>query len=70
MLQRAVMTNSSVSENEKQSKFIKPLNVKIGDILYFKSYIDNEQKGIVMGDGVASNRLECLQILDPKKARQ
>lgn len=31
--------------------------------MYFKSYLTNEFKGVISGDGIASNKLECVQIL-------
>jgi hypothetical protein len=51
-------------------KASKPRNVKIGDILFFKTYLTNDEKGIIsgkyqvghhysLGDGIASNKLEC-----------
>ena len=39
------------------------VNLKFGDIIYLKFYVDSSNKGIVQGDGIASNRLECV----PKK---
>ncbi|CAD8133367.1 unnamed protein product [Paramecium octaurelia] len=38
-------------------------NLKVGDIVYFKSYLIDDYKGVISGDGIASNKLECIQIL-------
>ena len=38
----------------------KPTNLKFGDIIYFKFYVDNKRKGVISGDGIASNKLECV----------
>lgn len=32
----------------------------MGDIVYFKSYLNDEYKGVISGDGIASNKLECI----------
>lgn len=37
--------------------------MKLGDIIYFKSYLSDDFKGVVSGDGIASNKLECVQLL-------
>ena len=41
----------------------KTFNLKFGDVVYFKSYLSDEHKGIIAGDGIASNKLECVQVL-------
>ena len=48
--------NKSIYNNYKSRNF----NLKVGDIVYFKSYLTNEFKGVVSGDGIASNKLECV----------
>ncbi|EGR33284.1 hypothetical protein IMG5_057070 [Ichthyophthirius multifiliis] len=48
-----------VDIKQKQEEKL-PLNLKFGDIIYFKCYIDQRKKGIVSGDGIANNQLECL----------
>lgn len=44
-------------------------NLKMGDTIYFKSYLSENFKGVVSGDGIASNKLECVQIAS-KSQRQ
>ncbi|CAD8052984.1 unnamed protein product [Paramecium sonneborni] len=51
----------SNQENTKVPK--RNFNLKVGDIVYFKSYLTDEFKGVISGDGIASNKLECIQIL-------
>ncbi|CAD8135704.1 unnamed protein product [Paramecium pentaurelia] len=48
-------------ETAKQPK--RNFNLKVGDIVYFKSYLTDDFKGVISGDGIASNKLECIQIL-------
>jgi len=36
------------------------MNLKFGDLVYFKYYLDSNLKGIIIGDGIASNKLECI----------
>lgn len=36
------------------------MNLKLGDKVFFKFFDDKGNKGIVSGDGIASNKLECL----------
>ncbi|EGR30317.1 hypothetical protein IMG5_135140 [Ichthyophthirius multifiliis] len=42
------------------------MNVQCNDIVYFKYYSD-KQKGIISGDGIANNKLECVSIKQGKK---
>lgn len=35
----------------------------MGDTIYFKSYLSDDFKGVVSGDGIASNKLECVHLL-------
>ncbi|KAL4446650.1 hypothetical protein ABPG74_005588 [Tetrahymena malaccensis] len=42
------------------------LNLRFGDVCYLKYYTENGKKGIVSGDGIASNKVECL----PQKFNQ
>ena len=37
------------------------MNVQCDDIIYLKYYSD-KQKGIISGDGIANNKLECVSI--------
>lgn len=49
-----------VQEEIVQQKIDRPVNLKIGDIVYFKNYVDKRKNGIISGDGIASNKLECI----------
>ncbi|CAD8151578.1 unnamed protein product [Paramecium octaurelia] len=51
-----------IVENVKPQK--RNFNLKVGDIIYFKSYLSDDFKGVISGDGIASNKLECIQVLD------
>lgn len=35
-------------------------NVKLGDIIYLKTYLKDGCKGIISGEGLGTNKLECL----------
>lgn len=37
------------------------LNLKYGDIIYFKFYKELS-KGVISGDGIAGNKLECISM--------
>ncbi|CAD8067163.1 unnamed protein product [Paramecium primaurelia] len=52
-------------DNVKNQK--RNFNLKVGDIIYFKSYFSDDFKGVISGDGIASNKLECVQILGKNK---
>ncbi|CAD8173114.1 unnamed protein product [Paramecium octaurelia] len=54
-------------ENAKHQK--RNFNLKVGDIIYFKSYLSDDFKGVISGDGIASNKLECVQILGNNKVQ-
>lgn len=36
------------------------MNLKFGDIIYLKFYVQSRKKGIISGDGIASNKLELI----------
>ncbi|KAM3134788.1 hypothetical protein pb186bvf_013113 [Paramecium bursaria] len=52
-------------EEQKQQQ-INSLNLKFGDIIYLKSFFTN-QKGVISGDGIASNKIECVQYFNLNK---
>ncbi|CAD8087418.1 unnamed protein product [Paramecium sonneborni] len=59
---------NSLPQNVENTKCQKRnFNLKIGDIIYFKSYLSDDFKGVISGDGIASNKLECIQILGKNK---
>ncbi|CAD8058778.1 unnamed protein product [Paramecium primaurelia] len=43
-----------IHEDENQN------NVRQGDIIYLKSYLPDDNKGLISGEGFATNKLECL----------
>ncbi|CAK93344.1 unnamed protein product (macronuclear) [Paramecium tetraurelia] len=43
-----------IQEDENQN------NVRQGDIIYLKSYLPDDNKGLISGEGFAANKLECL----------
>jgi hypothetical protein len=32
----------------------------LGDVIYLKSYLPEENKGLIPGEGFGTNKLECL----------
>ncbi|CAD8067155.1 unnamed protein product [Paramecium primaurelia] len=59
---------NSLQQNVDNIKHQKQnLNLKVGDIIYFKSYLSDDFKGVISGDGIASNKLECVYILGKNK---
>ncbi|CAD8139457.1 unnamed protein product [Paramecium pentaurelia] len=55
--------NTQTQNQETTKPFKRNFNLKVGDIVYFKSYLTDDYKGVISGDGIASNKLECIQIL-------
>ncbi|CAD8067431.1 unnamed protein product [Paramecium sonneborni] len=43
-----------IQEDENQN------NVRQGDIIYLKSYLPDDNKGLICGEGFGTNKLECL----------
>ncbi|CAD8102848.1 unnamed protein product [Paramecium sonneborni] len=43
-----------IQEDENQN------NVRQGDIIYLKSYLPEDNKGLISGEGFATNKVECL----------
>ncbi|CAD8068192.1 unnamed protein product [Paramecium sonneborni] len=56
MEQEEITTNLQqiVQEDENQN------NVRHNDIIYLKSYLPEDNKGLISGDGFATNKVECL----------
>lgn len=57
---------TTAKKSKEKSKY-DSLNLRYGDIIYLKFYVDSQNRGIISGDGIASNKLECIPISKIKK---
>ncbi|EAR93160.2 cation channel family protein (macronuclear) [Tetrahymena thermophila SB210] len=48
-------------QGEEKEGISQDINLKYGDIVYFKYYRE-QSKGIVSGDGIAGNKIECVSV--------
>ncbi|KAL4442528.1 hypothetical protein ABPG74_006930 [Tetrahymena malaccensis] len=65
MKQPTIFRNQDDEKEEQQGEekegITQDINLKYGDIVYFKYYRE-QSKGIVSGDGIAGNKIECVSV--------